>query len=288
MVRDAAYDSLLRSRRRSLHARIAEVIEQQFSEVAEQQPDFIAHHCIEANLTTKAVSYLCAAGRRSASRSETIEAMRQLQKGLTLIPYLPDTAERWRLELELQSLLGAVWFATRGPAAPETGQAYDRAKQLCEQLGDDKALVPVLSGQSTYHLCRCELAPMKRIGEDLLRLGTEKDHAVSRMVGHSTLGFCLTYLSEFANAIDQFERALALYDPVAHPALHPLRPSTFEQHLWPTCPGALCFGDILTKPCPAAIRRLTGTGSCATPTCWHLPFFTPQSASSYSALMKPL
>jgi hypothetical protein len=84
LVQDAAYSTLLRSRRQQLHARIAETLESQFPEVVTAQPALIAHHSTEAGLSEKAVGYWLKAGQQAIARSAMMEAVAQLQKGLEL------------------------------------------------------------------------------------------------------------------------------------------------------------------------------------------------------------
>ena len=134
LIQDAAYENLLKSRRQDLHARIAMEIETHFPEIGEQRPELLAHHATQAGLIERAVVQWGKAGRKSVSRSAMAEAVSQLRRGLELVPALPDTPERQRLELELQSALGGALVASRGIAAPETGSAYARARVLCEQL----------------------------------------------------------------------------------------------------------------------------------------------------------
>ena len=130
LVQDAAHDSLLRSTRRQLHAQIAEALETHFPELMDSQPELFAQHYAEAGLVKKSVAYWTKAGRRSAARSAMAEAAAQFYKGLDQLALLPDPPERQRLELEFTSALGAVLQAVRGFAAPETGQAYARAREL--------------------------------------------------------------------------------------------------------------------------------------------------------------
>ena len=102
-----------------------------------------------------------------------VEAVAQSRNGLDLLERLPDDAGRSRKELELQTTLAAALVATVGNAAVETGQAYARARTLCEQLGDTTTLVPVLSGLSTYHQTRSDFAALRETASDLLRLGEQ-------------------------------------------------------------------------------------------------------------------
>ena len=86
LVQDAAYSTLLRSRRQQLHGRIAVVLEGQFPEIVGGQPDMLAHHCAQAGLTEKAVGYWLKAGQQAIARGVMIEAAARLRKGLDLLP----------------------------------------------------------------------------------------------------------------------------------------------------------------------------------------------------------
>ena len=219
LVQDAAYETLLRSRRQDLHGRIAIEIETHFAEIAEQRPELLAHHATQAGLIERAVVQWGKAGRKSVSRSAMVEAVSQLRRGLELVPALSDTPERQRLELELQSALGGALVASRGIAAPETGSAYARARVLCEQLGDSVSLIPVLSGQVSHHFGRAEYAMAQRTAEDLLRLAKSRGDTASELVGSRSMGLNLHLLGEFTAAARSFERVLQLYDPNEHGAL---------------------------------------------------------------------
>ena len=150
----------------------------------------MAHHCTQAALTEKAIAYWTTAGRQSLERSATIESVAQVPKGLSLLQPLADDASRWQKELDLQSVLGAALLTSQGNAAPETGQAYLRARELCEQLGDNVALIPILSGLSTYHQTRCEFADMRQISDALLHVGQQQNDTTSRLVGNRSMGLC--------------------------------------------------------------------------------------------------
>ena len=91
LVQDAAYGTLLREPRRALHARIAETLESQFAEIAENQPELLARHCTEAGLIEKAVGLWGKAGQRSLERSALVEAVEQLTRALDQIATLPAT-----------------------------------------------------------------------------------------------------------------------------------------------------------------------------------------------------
>src|SRR5713226_4969067 len=118
LIQDAAYQSLLKSTRQQYHNKIAQMLEEQFAEAKETQPELLAHHCTEAGLSAQAIPYWQRAGQRAIARSAYIEAISHLTKGLELLSSLPDTLERTEQELMLQIALGVPLVATKGWAAP--------------------------------------------------------------------------------------------------------------------------------------------------------------------------
>jgi hypothetical protein len=96
LVQDAAYGTLLKSRRQQLHGRIADVLEEQFPEAPQTQPDLLAQHCAEAGWAEKAAGYWHKAGQRAIARSALAEAIAQLQRGLEVLQGLPEGEARDR------------------------------------------------------------------------------------------------------------------------------------------------------------------------------------------------
>jgi class 3 adenylate cyclase len=135
LVRDAAYESLLKSRRQALHARIAGALEERFPDIASAQPELVAHHCTAAGLTEKAVEYWSKAGQSAIERSAMAEAVVQLKKGLELLAGLPADSTGGRRELDLQVALGVALMAAEGWGSREAVGAYARARELSEQSG---------------------------------------------------------------------------------------------------------------------------------------------------------
>ena len=129
LVQDAAYGTLLREPRRALHARIAEALESQFAEIAENQPELLARHCAEAGLIEKAAGLWGKAGQRSLERSALVEAAEQLTRALAQIAALPATPALRREEIKLQVALMTALMHVKGYAAPETRAAVERARR---------------------------------------------------------------------------------------------------------------------------------------------------------------
>jgi class 3 adenylate cyclase/predicted ATPase len=219
LVQDTAHSSLLRGSRQQLHAQIAEALETQSPELADSQPERFAQHYAEAGLVEKSVNYWGKAGNRSAARSAMPEAAAQFQKGLDQLALLTDTPERQRWELELRSALGAVLQAVEGFAAPETGHAYARARELWEQLGSPSDYLHVPYGQSRYHMNRGEFDLALRLGQDLLRLSSQRDDSVGLVLGHYAAGHNLMFVGKLAASRTHLEEVIALCNPISQRSL---------------------------------------------------------------------
>src|SRR5262249_49788608 len=134
LIQDTAYQSLLKSKRQQYHQQIAQVLEAQFSETKETQPELLAHHYTEAGFIAQAIPYWQKAGEKATQRSAHAEAVAHLTRGLELLKTLPDTSERIQQELTLQLAFGGALSAVKGFTAPDVKQIFTRARALCQQL----------------------------------------------------------------------------------------------------------------------------------------------------------
>jgi hypothetical protein len=147
-----------------------------------------------------------------------IEAAAQFQKGLDQLALLPDNFERLQrlqLQLEFCSTLGTVLNVAKGFAAPETGQAHARARELWEQLGSPSGFLRIPFGQSRSHMFRGEPDLAQRLDEDLLRLSRQRNDSAGLVLGHQSSGRNL----RFALSRSHLEEVLALYNPDSHRSL---------------------------------------------------------------------
>jgi class 3 adenylate cyclase/predicted ATPase len=136
LVRDAAYNSLLRKRREALHAQIADCLESKFPETLANEPELLAYHYSRTGLTEKAIRYWQEAGERASSRSANLEALSHVTNALELLEQLPDSPSRKELELPLLITLGPVQIAVKGSGSEDAKEAYSRAVELCAELPD--------------------------------------------------------------------------------------------------------------------------------------------------------
>jgi TOMM system kinase/cyclase fusion protein len=218
LIQDAAYESLLKSTRQQYHQRIAQVLEAQFPETAENQPELLAHHYTEAGLLTQAVVYWQQAAQRAIERSAYVEAISHLRTGLQWLQTLPETPERTRREVNMYIALGASLLATKGYAAPEVEQTYRDARQLCEYLEDPYQLFAVLRGLHGYYHVRAEFQMAHALGEQLLTLAQQVQDAAMLSAAHRALGSTLHLRGEVAAAHTHYAQGMTLYDPQQHRA----------------------------------------------------------------------
>ena len=219
LIQDAAYDALLKSKRKQLHDRVARVLEMHFADTAQTQPELLAHHYAEAGLTAPAVSYWRKAAQRAAEASASKEAVAHLGRGLELIESLPDTPDRSELELALQTTLGPVLIATKGYAAPEVGAVYDRARELCQRAENSSQLPVVVFGLFAFYVVRADHEKALTLGKHLLSLAEGAQDRALLLQAHNALGLVLFFKGDFADARDHLERCLCLYDLEQHRSL---------------------------------------------------------------------
>jgi TOMM system kinase/cyclase fusion protein len=216
LIQEAAYQSLLRSTRQQYHQRIVQVLEARFPEICETQPELLAHHATEAGLHEQAIGYWQKAGYRAIERSANLEAIGHLTTGLEVLKTLPDTPERIQQALMLYTALGVPLRATKGLGAPEVGQVYARARELCQQVEETPQLVPVLRGLWEFYELQGELQTARELGEQLLTLAQRVREVELLLVAHNVLGDTLVWLGEFAGARAHLEQGMTLYHPQQH------------------------------------------------------------------------
>ena len=216
LVQDAAYESLLKSKRQQLHARVAEAIEERFPEIVDTNPELLAYHFTAADLTEQAIRYWQKAGQRSSQRSATVEAIAQLSKALELLNRLPDSVERDRKELDLRIDLTTPLIASKGFSAPEMGATIARSRELCEQLGETTRLFPVLYGQWVFHHVSGQVKKGLEFAQEAARLAESERSEVPKMAAYRPLGIGLICLGQPGVARDYLSKGNELYDAERH------------------------------------------------------------------------
>jgi len=216
LTQEVAYGSLLVERRKELHERTAAQIEVLFNSRLEDHYGDLAHHYSCSGNSLKALEYLQLAAQQAIERSANTEAIKHLTAAVHLLNTLPDTPQRDRQELALQTMLGPVLIATKGNGDPEVGAVYKRALQLGRQSGEDARLFPVLFGLRSFHLVRGELQPAFELAQQLVSLAESVQDSGLLVEAHLAQGNSLFLLGKLIPGLEHMERAISLYDPQTH------------------------------------------------------------------------
>ncbi len=214
LVQDAAYGSMLKRRRQQLHFKIAKALDQRFPEIVEAEPELVAHHYTEAGMVEPAIAYWRRAGERAAQRSANAEAVAHITRGLELARKLPDTSARAEQELVLLNTLAVPLMNTKGYAAPEAVQVYDRAHYLCKQVGESIHIFQALAGVSTYHMVRGDVSYALSLAEEMIPPAERQNERGPIIETRRLLGLHSHCCGLFSRALHHFKSVQQIFDPM--------------------------------------------------------------------------
>jgi class 3 adenylate cyclase/DNA-binding winged helix-turn-helix (wHTH) protein/tetratricopeptide (TPR) repeat protein len=214
LIQETAYQALLKSQRQLYHQQTAPILERHFPEIAETQPELLAHHYTEAGLPAQALPYWQRAGQHAVERSANVEAISHFSTGLALLKTLPDTPERVQQELSLQLALGSPLLMIKGHTASEVEHAYNRALHLCQQVGDSPQRFSALMGLWRFYFSRARLRTARELSEQCFAVAQRMQDPVLLHDAHVALGSTLFHLGELIAARSHLEQGMALYDPL--------------------------------------------------------------------------
>ena len=204
----------------------SKVLESDFPDIAEGQPELLARHCTEALLTEKAAKQWGKAGLRSLERSALVEAIKQLSQALSQIETLPSTPALRREQINFQVALITPLIHVKGYAAPETRAAAERGRQLIEQaeaLGepaeDPLLLFSVLHSLWVAKFTAFNGDAVRELALEFLALAEKQGATAPLLIAHRIMGPTLLCLGDVTKARAYYDQAIALYNPAEHRAL---------------------------------------------------------------------
>lgn len=218
LVQEAAYESLLRRNRRTIHERVARELDGRTAAGSTIAPEEVARHYEAAGLMKEATVHFQRAARIAAERSGHREAIAFLRHGIGLARQLPDELEAREVEVEMQLAMGSS-LATRNYADPELAAAYDRARELCELIGNDVRVGQTLGGLSVFYINRGEIEVGARIAERVLAIADIHGDGLLEVLGNVQLSLARTYQGRVVEGLDHARRAIAIYHPERHHVL---------------------------------------------------------------------
>lgn len=203
LVRDAAYENLLKTRRQLLHTKLVEVLEGEGA-----APEVLAQHAAAAGKNDLAVRSWLTAGESAASRSANKEAASHFKAAIRLLEDTPALADRDALRLQLYSALTSVLMVSQGYGSDEVGKVAAKTVELCRTVGDDETLAPVLWQVWLFNYTRANLGEALTIAQELHDRMREAEDRTARIVSHTALGLTLFARGEMEAALEELEAAV--------------------------------------------------------------------------------
>jgi tetratricopeptide (TPR) repeat protein len=219
LVQDAAYDSLLKSRRKQLHGEIAHLLEERWPANRDAAPELLAFHYNAAEQYDVAAPLWLRAGETTVARFAMSEAVNHLRTGLSAVSKLRPSKARDRLELSLRTTLGPALVAQRGWAHAEVTQTLEPAWRLAQSLNQTTSYLPILNALSVHYMTAGQLAESLRWADRLLKAAAELSDDCLEIIGHRAAGACQYWLGEFEAARRSGDEVHRLYDPERHGSL---------------------------------------------------------------------
>jgi class 3 adenylate cyclase len=207
LVRDAAYESLLKSTRQALHSRVAAILQRKHPE-----PELLGHHLAEAGAHEAAMRAYRSAGELAFERSANAEATAHLRRALGLLALATSISDRHREEIQLQLALGKAIIAAEGYAASQAWTAFERARILCDREGDTAQRFTALIGCFLFHLNRAEFDAAHKIAAEMEQLARAADDFPATICALRSLSVCAIYTGKFALGRQYAEQMLGLVD----------------------------------------------------------------------------
>jgi predicted ATPase/class 3 adenylate cyclase len=218
LIRDAAYESMLKSTRSELHRRIAETLERESPDRVAAQPELIAQHYTLGRRYETAVPFWLMAGRQALGRNAYTEAVAHLQSGLAALAQLPEGADRVRLELDLQLTLGPALIAAKGYASDDVGPTWMRARELCSVVDDVSRKIVMLFGLWTFHVVRANHAEAIALTEQMDAIAAATQSEEILLAAHLMRGISQFFVGKIDAALESLTQCVQLHDPVRHAA----------------------------------------------------------------------
>ncbi len=216
LVQDAAYDSLLKSRRHELHATIARVLMANFPQTTATEPELLAHHLTAAGQGAAALPYWQQAGTLALKRLALKEAIAHLNQGMEILGTLPPSPERDGKELDLRTPLGTAWIARKGFAAPEVWTSLHPALGLAKSLSRREAVLPIYNGLWNSVLVQGRIAASRDWVNEMLATAEASGDPDLLLVAHTAA--CVTHYErgDLTQSRTHGDRVMALYDEEQH------------------------------------------------------------------------
>jgi class 3 adenylate cyclase len=217
LIHDAAYDTLLKTSRVTLHAKIVEALKAKFSGLVEAEPETMARHFREAGSFAEAIEFLERASQRAMARSAHIDAVAHLKAALDLVAGLGGATEPLRIEMRLQAALASALISMRGYSSDETGKAFERAAELSDLIGDTSQFIPIFYGRCAVNLTRANHRGAMAIARDFVQRAEASGDPLAISMSHRFMGFECLLVGELDRAQAMLDSSITIFQAMHDP-----------------------------------------------------------------------
>jgi len=224
LIRDAAYQSMLRATRQRHHRRVAETLIERLPELAEAQPELVAQHWTEAGDAATAIAWWLRAGERAVERALCAEGEACARRGLALLDRLSDEDARREAELRLQMLLGLASIA-KAPGHPQAMGAWQRARELSLSGSDLERAATIRHHLGLAHNGACDFAESLRVAAELKEIQERLRQPRFEASSHYVAAMPLWSLGRISESLAESEAACAVLDSSHQPVVGMSQPS---------------------------------------------------------------
>jgi class 3 adenylate cyclase len=212
LVQDAAYASLLRERRRTIHLRVAEQLEDEIHGAEGALPEVIGWHFGQAGAANRSIDYYLKAAERTTGRFALTERVNHLRNALRQIEHLPASTETVRRELTVQVALYQALVDEQGSGSEEVRSAVERARSLCLELGDTQELIRVQDGLFNYYFSHSQPETLLRYADEMSDVGQRTGNPQAFIMARKMAGFANLLLGRFETSCEHMRRLVDVYD----------------------------------------------------------------------------
>jgi len=213
LIQDAAYGSLLKSRRQQLHHRVANVLEHQFVETVQTQPELLAHHLTEAGMQLQAIPVWLKAGQLASQKNATSEAIAHLEKGIGLLPQVKKQADRDSLELDFRLTLGGTFVVSHGFPHPKVKETFDKAREIAQNVEVSPKVALILLNLLSYYFNTEDYKSMQELSDYIRTLTGDPENGYWFELIVNQLQDGAIVKGEFEEANRGYQRVIELFDP---------------------------------------------------------------------------
>jgi len=216
LLEDALYNAMVKSKRQQFHARIAQILESRFPQIVATQPELLGHHFTEGGMTERSLNYWLAAGLRAQEQWANLEAISHLKRGLELLSTCSECVERDEIELMMLMPLGSVYQAALGYAAPEVGPIFERARELCQRVGETPQLFAIMWGNWSWHLVKGDLKLALSMADDMVTFARNVPDIGILMEAYVAPAVARFYVGDFAGCRHYCDEAINEHENLEH------------------------------------------------------------------------